>query len=78
MPSNAEHVDRAVEMVVNTGKKENCATRSELQGGHRRSEGEPQVQLIKRLMAKGWKFKCGMKTYLWGGWLGRIASTSKR
>jgi GDP-mannose 6-dehydrogenase len=53
MPSNAEHVDRAVEMVMSTGKKKIAQLGLSFKAGTDDLRESPQVQLIKRLMGEG-------------------------
>ena len=53
MPSNAEHVDRAVEMVLSTGKKKIAQLGLSFKAGTDDLRESPQVQLIKRLMGEG-------------------------
>src|SRR3984885_1779835 len=48
MPSNAEHVDRAVEMVLSTGKKKIAQLGLSFKAGTDDLRESPQVQLIKR------------------------------
>lgn len=53
MASNAEHVDRAVEMVMSTGKKKIAQLGLSFKAGTDDLRESPQVQLIKRLMGEG-------------------------
>jgi len=53
MPSNAEHIDRAVEMVLDTGKKRIAQIGLSFKAGTDDLRESPQVQLIKRLMGEG-------------------------
>jgi GDP-mannose 6-dehydrogenase len=53
MPSNAEHVDRAVDMVMTTGKKKIAQLGLSFKAGTDDLRESPQVQLIKRLMGEG-------------------------
>src|SRR5215467_2069668 len=53
MPSNAEHVDRAVEMVLSTGKRKIAQLGLSFKAGTDDLRESPQVQLIKRLMGEG-------------------------
>jgi GDP-mannose 6-dehydrogenase len=57
MPSNAEHVDRAVEMVMSTGKKKIAQLGLSFKAGTDDLRESPQVQLIKRLMGEGLEVK---------------------
>ena len=53
MPSNGEHVDRAVDMVMSTGKKKIAQLGLSFKAGTDDLRESPQVQLIKRLMGEG-------------------------
>jgi GDP-mannose 6-dehydrogenase len=53
MPSNAEHIARAVEMVMNTGKKKIAQLGLSFKAGTDDLRESPQVQVIKRLMGEG-------------------------
>jgi GDP-mannose 6-dehydrogenase len=53
MPSNAEHIDRAVDMVMSTGKKKIAQLGLSFKTGTDDLRESPQVQLIKRLMGEG-------------------------
>ncbi len=53
MPSNAEHVDRAVDMVMSTGRKKIAQLGLSFKAGTDDLRESPQVQLIKRLMGEG-------------------------
>jgi len=57
MPSNAEHVDRAVEMVMSTGKKKIAQLGLSFKAGTDDLRESPQVQLIKRLLGEGLEVK---------------------
>ena len=57
MPSNAAHVDRAVEMVMSTGKKKIAQLGLSFKAGTDDLRESPQVQLIKRLMGEGLEVK---------------------
>ncbi|MGA7647073.1 MAG: UDP binding domain-containing protein, partial [Terriglobales bacterium] len=57
MPSNAEHIDRAVEMVMNTRKKKIAQLGLSFKAGTDDLRESPQVQLIKRLMGEGLEIK---------------------
>jgi GDP-mannose 6-dehydrogenase len=57
MPSNAEHVDRAVEMVMSTGRKKIAQLGLSFKAGTDDLRESPQVQLIKRLMGEGLEVK---------------------
>jgi GDP-mannose 6-dehydrogenase len=53
MPSNAVHIDRAVDMVMSTGKKKIAQLGLSFKAGTDDLRESPQVQLIKRLMGEG-------------------------
>jgi len=53
MPSNAGHIDRAVDMVMSTGKKKIAHLGLSFKAGTDDLRESPQVQLIKRLMGEG-------------------------
>jgi GDP-mannose 6-dehydrogenase len=57
MPSNAEHIDRAVEMVMSTRKKRIAQLGLSFKAGTDDLRESPQVQLIKRLMGEGLDIK---------------------
>ena len=78
MPSNAEHVDRAVEMVLDTGKKKIAQLGLSFKAGTDDLRESPQVQLIKRLMGEGLEVKVWDQDVSLGRLAGSIASTSKR
>jgi GDP-mannose 6-dehydrogenase len=53
MPSNAGHIDRAIEAVLRTGKKKICLLGLSFKAGTDDLRESPQVQLIKRLIGEG-------------------------
>jgi GDP-mannose 6-dehydrogenase len=53
MPSNAEHITRAVDMVMSTGKKKIAQLGLSFKAGTDDLRESPQVQVIKRLMGEG-------------------------
>jgi len=53
IPSNAEHIDRAIEAVLRTKKKKICLLGLSFKAGTDDLRESPQVQLIKRLIGEG-------------------------
>jgi GDP-mannose 6-dehydrogenase len=74
MPSNAEHVDRAVEMVMETGKKKIAQLGLSFKAGTDDLRESPQVQLIKRLMGEGFEVRIWDEDVS----LGRIAGANRQ
>ena len=74
MPSNAEHVDRAVEMVLDTGKKKIAQIGLSFKAGTDDLRESPQVQLIKRLMGEGLEVKVWDEDVS----LGRLAGSNRQ
>jgi len=74
MPSNAEHVDRAVEMVMNTGKKKIAQLGLSFKAGTDDLRESPHVQLIKRLMGEGLEVKVWDEDVS----LGRLAGSNRQ
>ena len=74
MPSNAEHVDRAVEMVMNTGKKKIAQLGLSFKAGTDDLRESPQVKLIKRLMGEGLEVKIWDEDVS----LGRLAGSNRQ
>ena len=74
MPSNAEHVDRAVEMVMSTGKKKIAQLGLSFKAGTDDLRESPQVQLIKRLMGEGLEVKVWDEDVS----LGRLAGANRQ
>ncbi len=74
MPSNAEHVDRAVEMVLDTGKKRIAQLGLSFKAGTDDLRESPQVQLIKRLMGEGLDVKVWDEDVS----LGRLAGSNRQ
>jgi GDP-mannose 6-dehydrogenase len=74
MPSNAEHVDRAVDMVMSTRKKKIAQLGLSFKAGTDDLRESPQVQLIKRLMGEG------LEVRIWDEdvSLGRIAGANRQ
>jgi GDP-mannose 6-dehydrogenase len=74
MPSNAEHVDRAVEMVLSTGKKKIAQLGLSFKAGTDDLRESPQVQLIKRLLGEGLDIKVWDEDVS----LGRLAGANRQ
>jgi GDP-mannose 6-dehydrogenase len=74
MPSNAEHIDRAVEMVISTGKKKIAQLGLSFKAGTDDLRESPQVQLIKRLMGEGLDVKVWDEDVS----LGRLAGSNRQ
>jgi GDP-mannose 6-dehydrogenase len=74
MPSNAEHVDRAIEMVLSTGKRKIAQLGLSFKAGTDDLRESPQVQLIKRLMGEG------LEVRIWDEdvSLGRLAGANRQ
>jgi len=74
MPSNAEHVDRAVDMVLSTGKRKVAQLGLSFKAGTDDLRESPQVQLIKRLMGEG------LEVRIWDEdvSLGRLAGSNRQ
>ncbi len=73
-PSNAEHVDRAVEMVLSTGKKKIAQLGLSFKAGTDDLRESPQVQLIKRLLGEGLEVKVWDEDVS----LGRLAGSNRQ
>ena len=74
MPSNVEHVDRAVEMVLSTGKKKVAQLGLSFKAGTDDLRESPQVQLIKRLMGEGLEVRVWDEDVS----LGRLAGSNRK
>jgi len=74
MPSNAEHIDRAVDMVMSTGKKKIAQLGLSFKAGTDDLRESPQVQLIKRLFGEG------LEVRIWDEdvSLGRLAGANRQ
>ncbi len=73
MPSNAEHINRAVEMVMSTRKKKIAQLGLSFKAGTDDLRESPQVQLIKRLMGEGLEIKVWVEDVS----LGRLAGANR-
>lgn len=74
MPSNAQHVDRAVEAVLSTGKRKLAMLGLSFKAGTDDLRESPQVQLIKRLLGEG----CQVKIWDKDVSLGRLAGSNRQ
>jgi len=74
LPSNAEHVDRAVEAVMRTGKKKIAQLGLSFKAGTDDLRESPQVQLIKRLLGEGYHVRIWDKDVS----LGRLAGSNRQ
>ena len=74
MPSNAQHVDRAVEAVLSTGKRKLTMLGLSFKAGTDDLRESPQVQLIKRLLGEG----CQVKIWDKDVSLGRLAGSNRQ
>jgi GDP-mannose 6-dehydrogenase len=74
MSSNAAHVDRAVEMVMQTGKKKIAQLGLSFKSGTDDLRESPHVQLIKRLMGEGYEVRVWDEDVS----LGRLAGSNRQ
>jgi GDP-mannose 6-dehydrogenase len=74
LPSNAEHVDRAVEAIMRTGKKKVAQLGLSFKAGTDDLRESPQVQLIKRLIGEGYDVRIWDKDVS----LGRLAGSNRQ
>lgn len=74
MPSNQEHVDRGVEAVLRTGKRQIAMLGLSFKAGTDDLRESPQVQLIKRLIGEG----CRVKVWDKDVSLGRLAGSNRQ
>lgn len=74
MPSNAEHITRAVEKVLHTGKKRIAVLGLSFKAGTDDLRESPQVQLIKRLLGEG----CQLRIWDEDVSLGRLAGSNRQ
>ena len=74
MISNAEHINRAVDMVLSTGKKKIAQLGLSFKAGTDDLRESPQVQLIKRLLGEG------LAVQVWDEdvYLGRLAGSNRQ
>ena len=74
LPSNAEHVDRAFDMVMSSGKKRIAQLGLSFKAGTDDLRESPQVQLIKRLMGEGLEIRIWDEDVS----LGRLAGANRQ
>src|SRR5258708_17002542 len=74
MPSNLEHVNRAVDAVLRTEKKKVSMLGLSFKAGTDDLRESPQVQLIKRLLGEG----CQVKVWDKDVSLGRLAGSNRQ
>jgi len=74
MPSNAEHVNRAVEAVLQTNKKRISLLGLSFKAGTDDLRESPQVQLVKRLLGEG----CQVRIWDEDVSLGRLAGANRQ
>lgn len=74
MPSNAEHLARAVEAVLQTGKRKIAMLGLSFKAGTDDLRESPQVQLIKRLLGEGYQVRIWDQDVL----LGRLAGSNRQ
>ena len=74
LPSNAEHIDRAVEAVMRTGKRKIAQLGLSFKAGTDDLRESPQVQLIKRLIGEGYEVRIWDKDVS----LGRLAGANRQ
>ena len=74
LPSNVEHIDRAVEAVIGTGKKKIAQLGLSFKAGSDDLRESPQVQVIKRLLGEG------LEVRIWDQdvSLGRLAGANRQ
>lgn len=74
LPSNVEHIDRAVEAVMRTGKKRIAQLGLSFKAGTDDLRESPQVQVIKRLLGEGLEVRIWDKDVS----LGRLAGANRQ
>jgi len=74
MPSNSEHLARAVEAILQTGKKKVSLLGLSFKAGTDDLRESPQVQLIKRLLGEG----CEVRIWDEDVSLGRLAGSNRK
>lgn len=74
LPSNSEHVERAVEAVVGTSKRKVAQLGLSFKAGTDDLRESPQVQLVKRLLGEGYEVKVWDEDVC----LGRLAGSNRQ
>jgi len=74
LPSNAEHVERAVEAVMRTNKRKIAQLGLSFKAGTDDLRESPQVQLVKRLLGEGYEVKVWDRDVS----LGRLAGSNRQ
>jgi GDP-mannose 6-dehydrogenase len=74
LPSNAEHVERAVEAVMRTGKRKIAQLGLSFKAGTDDLRESPQVQLVKRLLGEGYEVRVWDQDVS----LGRLAGSNRQ
>ena len=74
LPSNSEHVERAVEAVMRTNKRKVAQLGLSFKAGTDDLRESPQVQLVKRLLGEGYELKVWDKDVS----LGRLAGFNRQ
>jgi GDP-mannose 6-dehydrogenase len=74
LPSNAEHVNRTVESILHTGKRNVSVLGLSFKSGTDDLRESPQVQLIKRLLGEG----CQVRVWDQDVSLGRLAGSNRQ
>ena len=74
LPSNAEHVERALEAVARTGKRKIAQLGLSFKAGTDDLRESPQVELIKRLLGEGYQVRIWDKDVS----LGRLAGSNRQ
>lgn len=74
LPSNSEHVERAVEAVMRTGKRKIAQLGLSFKAGTDDLRESPQVQLVKRLLGEGYEVRVWDEDVS----LGRLAGSNRQ
>lgn len=74
LPSNSEHVERAMEAVLRTGKRRVAQLGLSFKAGTDDLRESPQVQLVKRLLGEGYEVKIWDEDVS----LGRLAGSNRQ